>query len=248
MRNFKLTIAYDGTAYGGWQTQKNAPTIQETIERILHRILQEKIRLIGASRTDAGTHALGQVAHFKSKTKLSPELILKGLNALLPFDIRILKIERVPLSFHAQFGAKKKLYRYTVVRSHVVLPVERFFAYHYPYPLNVRDIRKATRFLVGTHDFVSFQGRNAKPPRKSTRRTIYRLEIIPKKDRLIFEIEANGFLYTMVRTIVGTLLEVGNGKRSAENVKQLLKTRDRTKAGMTVPAKGLYLVKVVYEN
>jgi tRNA pseudouridine38-40 synthase len=248
-QNFKLTIAYDGTNYAGWQRQKNAPTIQETIEKVLYRILQQEIRLTGASRTDAGAHAIGQVSNFKVKTKLSPEVMLKGLNGLLPRDIRVLEIENVPTHFHSQYGAKKKLYRYTIIRSPQVLPQERFFVHHYPYPLNVKAMRQAAKYLIGTHDFASFQGSKGAgaglKPTPATRK-IYRLQIIRKKDRLLFEIEADGFLYTMVRTIAGTLLEVGSSKRSAESVKELLRQKDRTKAGVTLPAKGLYLVVVKY--
>ncbi len=273
MQNFKLTIAYDGTNYAGWQTQKNAPTVQETIEKVLERILQQKIRLTGAGRTDAGAHAMGQVANFKCRgrpmclpknradTRVRPyvETLLKGLNGLLPRDIRILKIEPVPLKFHAQFDAKKKLYRYTIVISPEVLPQERFFVYHYPYPLNVRAMKQAAKYLVGTHDFASFQGSKGvgadprvRPKAGRTQgcaptiRTIYRFQIFRKRDRLIFELEGNGFLYTMVRVIVGTLLEVGRAKRPWGSIRQVLKKRDRTYAGPTLPAKGLCLLKVSY--
>lgn len=261
LQNFRLTIAYDGTNYAGWQTQKNAPTVQETIEKILQRILQQKIRLIGASRTDSGAHAVGQAANFvcrgrplclpKNRARPYTEILLRGLNGLLPRDIRVLEIEEVPLKFHSQFNAKKKLYRYTIVTPPEVLPQERFFVYHYPYPLNVSAMKQAAKYLVGTHDFASFQGSKWVgadfKPAPATRR-IYRLQIIQKKDRLLFEIEANGFLYTMARTIVGTLLEIGNGKRSAESVKELLRQKDRTKAGVTLPAKGLCLVVVKYRH
>ncbi len=250
-KNFKLTIAYDGTNYAGWQTQKNAPTVQETIEKVLQRILQQKIGLTGASRTDAGAHAVGQVANFKTKTKVPPEEILKGLNGLLPRDIRVLKIEEVSLKFHSRYDAKKKLYRYTIIRTPQVLPQERFFVYHYPYPLNVRAMKQAAKYLVGAHDFASFQGKNSNGSTEkiksfSSTRTLHRLQIVQKKDRLIFEIEANGFLYTMVRTIVGTLLEVGSGKRAPENVKKLMIHKDRTLAGPTVPAKGLCLRHILF--
>ena len=269
MQNFKLTIAYDGTHYAGWQVQKNAPTVQETIEKVLHRILQEKVHLIGASRTDAGVHALGQVANFKCRGRFETrpyedirEILLKGLNGLLPCDIRVLKIEKAPLDFHAQYNAKKKLYRYTIIRTNQVLPQERFFVYHYPHPLNVSSMRQAAKYLVGTHDFASFQGKSKNGdsphsgtvpkipkirPSLSTRR-IYRLQILQKKDRLIFRISANGFLYTMVRTIVGTLLEVGSGKRTPWSFKELLTHKDRTLAGTTISAKGLCLLHIIYQK
>ena len=244
MQNFKMTLAYDGTGYAGWQSQKNAPTVQETIEKVLHRILQEDVCLIGASRTDAGVHALGQVANFASDTQLSCEILERGCNALLPSDIRILEIEKVPFSFHAQYHAKKKLYRYTIIKAPQVLPQERFFVYHYPVRLNVLAMRRAARFLVGMHDFSSFQGSDSKRRLKTSRRRVFRLDVIQRKGRLLFEIEANGFLYTMVRTIVGTLLEVGNGRRTAESIKPLLSKRDRRLAGKTLPARGLCLVKI----
>lgn len=265
-QNFKLTIAYDGTNYAGWQTQKNAPTVQETIEKVLERILQQKVHLTGASRTDSGAHAVGQTANFICRGGFETKILLRGLNGLLPRDIRVLKIEPVPLKFHSQYNAKKKLYRYTIVTAPQVLPQERFFIHHYPYPLNVKAMKQAAKYLVGTHDFASFQGSNvgadprarlsARPRVRPkigrthrcapTIRTINHFQIIQKKDCLLFEIEANGFLYTMARTIVGTLLEIGNNKRSAESVKELLRQKDRTKAGVTLPAKGLCLVVVKY--
>ena len=262
MQNLKLTIAYDGTHYAGWQRQKNAPSVQETIEKVLERILRQKIRLIGASRTDAGAHAVGQAANFKCrggfKTRPYVKILLRGLNGLLPRDIRVLKIKPVPLKFHSQYNAKKKLYRYTIVTTPQVLPQERFFVYHYPYSLNVRAMKQAAKYWVGTHDFASFQGSDSKRELKKgtvpvrgqspSIRTIHRLQIFQKKDRLIFEIEANGFLYTMVRTIIGTLLEVGNGRRRIESVKELLRRKDRAQAGATLPAKGLCLISVTCYN
>ncbi len=259
-QNFRLTIAYDGTNYAGWQTQKNAPTVQETIEKVLERILQQKIRLTGASRTDSGAHAVGQTANFIIRGQAPNwEILLRGLNGLLPRDIRVLKIEPVPLKFHSQYHAKKKLYRYTIVTTPEVLPQERFFVYHYPYPLNVSAMKQAAKYLVGRHDFASFQrSKNVgadprvRPDRGQpqgvapTIRTIHRLQILQQKGRLIFDIEANGFLYTMVRTIVGTLLEVGNGKRTPENLKILLTQKNRSLAGPTVPAKGLCLVQIYF--
>ena len=247
MQNLKLTIAYDGTNYAGWQIQKNAPTVQETIEKVLHRILQEKVRLTGASRTDAGAHAIGQAANFTIRGRApNLQILLRGLNGLLPRDIRILKIERVPSEFHSQFDAKKKLYRYTIVTSPEALPQERFFVYHYPYSLNVNTMKQAARFLAGRHDFASFQSAGATRRDTSTIRTVHRLQIFQKKDRLIFEVEANGFLYTMVRTIIGTLLEVGNGKRRVKDVRTILTQRDRCQAGAVLPAKGLVLQRVWY--
>ena len=245
-RNFRLIIAYDGTNYAGWQRQENAPTVQEAIEKVLQRVLREKISLAGASRTDAGTHALGQVAHFRTASRLSSEVLLKALNGLLPRDIRTLKVEEVPLSFHSRYQAKEKLYRYTLVTAPQVLPQERFFVYHYPYSLHLKAMRQGSKFLIGTHDFSAFQGSDTKRKSKNNRRRITRFSILQKNDRLIFEVSANGFLYTMVRVIAGTLLEIGIGKRIPENIQELLKKRDRRLAGPTVPARGLCLVRVGY--
>ena len=247
-KKFKILVEYDGTNYFGWQLQKNGPTIQGEIEKALRKILQKRIPVVGAGRTDRGVHAIGQVAHFVSETSIPPRKLLLALNSLLPKDICIKEVEVVPMSFHAIFSAKSKVYRYRIVNQSYPSALLDRYAYWCPFPLDVARMREGARHLIGTYDFSSFETANS--PRKSSVRTVFRLDVVEKLwqgHRLIdVVVEADGFLYNMVRAIVGTLVEVGRGKLSPEDVAWIRDKKERKWAGPTAPAKGLCLEKVLY--
>jgi len=245
MPNFKLTIEYDGTAYCGWQRQAGDPTIQEAIETALAVMVNRPVSVIGAGRTDAGVHALGQVAHFKAETRLTPGVFLKGLNSLLPDDIVIRGCHRVPDAFHARYDARGKHYRYRVLNRSLPAAIGRHYAWHVRRPLDLAAMGQAAAALCGTHDFKSFEG--AGSPRRSTVRTVFRCEVNPcGEDLLHLDIEGDGFLRHMVRNIAGTLVEIGSGRRPADDMPAILAARDRHRAGITAPARGLFLVGVDY--
>ncbi|MDD2605176.1 MAG: tRNA pseudouridine(38-40) synthase TruA [Desulfobacteraceae bacterium] len=245
MPSFKLTIEYDGTAYCGWQRQAGDPTVQETIERALASMVNHPVSLAGAGRTDAGVHALGQVAHFRADTRLTAEVFLKGLNSLLPEDIVIRACHCVPDAFHARYDARGKHYRYRILNRPRPMAIGRNYAWHVRHPLDIAVMRQAAAVLCGTHDFKSFEG--AGSPRSSTVRTIFRCELTPcEEDLLHLDIAGDGFLRHMVRNIAGTLVEVGSGRRPPDDVPAILAARDRHRAGITAPARGLFLVGVDY--
>ncbi len=248
VRNIKLTIEYDGTNFKGWQTQLHDRTIQNEIEKSSQKIFNEKIRLIGSGRTDSGVHALGQVANFKTKSSMTCEEIQKALNANLPKDIVILKVEEVSLKFHAQYDAKRKTYRYTILHRPHRCAQQRDFCLFYPHPLNLRLMRQEAQVLIGRHNFKSFQASDPSKPHRSTDtiRTIKHLDIRKRGDSIVIEIEANGFLYKMVRNIIGTLLEIGNNKLLKGGIRMILVQKNRTAAGYTAKALGLTLLKVTY--
>ena len=244
MPTFKLTLEYDGTNYHGWQVQPNLATIQGTLETVIGQVSQHKTHVTAAGRTDAGVHALAQVAHFSTTARLTAEEWLRALNGLLPPDVAVQAVEEVPDSFHARYSAKSKLYRYRIFARVNRTALSRSKILHYPYPLDLDATEVAERALIGTHDFTSFQGSqtdNENPVCSVTKLTVDRFG-----DEVIFEVEANRFLKQMVRNIVGTLLEVGRGKMQAGDIAGILAAKDRTKAGPTAPAHGLYLVKVDY--
>ena len=244
MRNLVLTVSFDGTNYAGFQVQKNAVTVQEVLEKTLSKILKEKVRLNSAGRTDAGVHAVAQIASFKTKASIPPSALKKGLNTLLPPDIAIQKVEEAPLSFHPRYEAVSKWYRYTLRNHPSRSPFDRFYTTYYPYPLDIRAMQKAARALIGKYDFKSFQAKDKKE--RSSIRTIRRLSIQKKSPYVFINIEGNGFLYKMVRNIVGTLIEVGRGKWSPEEMKKILSQKNRLSAGKTAPARGLCLMGVRY--
>ena len=246
MRNLVLTVSFDGTNYSGFQVQKNAVTVQGVLEKTLSKILQEKVRLRSAGRTDSGVHALAHIASFKTKTTFPLAALKRALNSLLPRDIVIGKIEEAPLSFHPRYEAMSKWYRYTLRNHASRSPFDRFYTTFYPHPLDIRAMQKASRYLMGRNDFKSFQARDKKE--RSSVRKIRRLSIRKKSPYVFIDIEGNGFLYKMVRTIVGTLLEVGRGKRDPAEIKKILSQKDRSKAGPTAPAQGLSLVSVRYPS
>ena len=244
MPTFKLTLEYDGTNYHGWQVQPNVPTIQRALEAAIKQVAQHEVNVIGAGRTDAGVHALAQVAHFSTTARLTAEEWLRALNGLLPPDVAVLAVEEVSETFHARYSAKSKLYRYHLLTRPHRSALSRSKVLHYPYPLDLTAMQEASRALIGTHDFSSFQG--SPTDTENPICTISRLEIERFGDEIRFEVEANRFLKQMVRAIVGTLLEVGRGKLRAGDVAGILAAKDRTKAGPTAPAHGLYLVRVDY--
>lgn len=255
MRNIKLTIEYDGTNYCGWQIQKvhssasgrrtqSRKSIQETIEKALEKILPERVRLIASGRTDSGVHALGQVANFKTKSKIVPLRLKAALNSNLPADIRIKNAVDVDLNFHSRFQAKCKLYRYRILNKKVPSVFSKDYSYFVPYSLDWKAMRRASRVLVGSHNFSSFQARDKRE--RTPFRTIKSLRTYKENGEILIDIEANGFLYNMARNIVGTLIEVGRGKLKKGAVKEILQKKDRKFAGPTAPAKGLCLVKVKY--
>ena len=249
MRNIKLTIEYDGTNFNGWQIQgHDQRTVQGEIEKVLHRIFKTQTRLIGSGRTDSGVHAKGQVAHFKADSSLQPIRILKAINTYLPEDVSVVKVEDVTEDFHAQYSVKSKIYRYTVLNSDHRLPLSRFVSFVYPYRLNLAVIRQEAKSLIGKKDFRSFQSFDPalKPKKKNSVRTIKKLTIKKRGDFVYIDIEADGFLYKMVRNIVGTLLEIGSGLKPKGSIKKILRQKDRTQAGQTAAAHGLCLLEVKY--
>ena len=244
MPTFKLVLEYDGTNYHGWQVQPNLPTIQSALEAAISRVAQHKVNVTAAGRTDAGVHALGQVAHFTTTARLTAEEWQRALNGLLPPDIAVQAVEEAPNTFHARFSAKSKLYRYRIFARVQRSALSRSKILHYPYPLDLDAMEVACRALIGTHNFSSFQGSTTDTENPVC--TITKLTVDRFGDEVIFEVEGNRFLKQMVRAIVGTLLEVGRGKLKAGEVAGILAAKDRTKAGPTAPAHGLYLVKVDY--
>ena len=257
-RNIKLVIRYDGTRYSGWQSQKNAETVQEAIESALKNITGRKVKLTGAGRTDSGVHAVGQVANFKTCSKLAINKITDALNSSLPEDILIVSAEDVSLKFDSQRSARSKRYRYTVTTARFADPFIRHFAARFSYPLSIRSMRRAARALTGRHDFKAFQAagssgsnmvrrvHHALSLSKGTVRTIEKIKIEKCGDLVYIDVSADGFLYNMVRIIAGTLLEIGRGKIPEESIQKMLIKRDRRSAGPTAPSKGLCLMNVEY--
>jgi len=248
---FKLVVACRGTDFCGWQKQNNGNSLQETVEEALARILCEQTRVIASGRTDAGVHSLGQVVAFRTGVNRSAENIRQGLNGFLPDSIRVLSVRKVSDDFHPQFQAKKKAYRYLVQNTSAANPLLSPYAYFFPEKLNLTKMRQAAAYLVGRHDFTAFQasGRKVKDPV----RTIYSLTVREEPSGLLqavglvsITVVGSGFLYKMVRNIVGTLLEVGRGKIKPEAVQEILESGDRKKAGKTMPAHGLTLLWVKY--
>jgi tRNA pseudouridine38-40 synthase len=249
MRYFKLTIAYDGTDFHGWQIQANKPTIQGEIVSVLRRITQENIQLLGAGRTDAGVHALGQVGSFRTQSPLSAAEFQRALNALLPPTIRIVDAEETGPNFSARRSAKGKIYRYRLYRGKVVPPALWRFVLHYPFPLNEEAMRAAAARFAGVHDFSSFAastGSEDDDKERNMEREIFATELRRTEDgdELWFTVHGHSFLRYMVRKMVGTLLEVGRGKLTPEDIDKLYTLKDRSKSGPTVPPQGLFMVSV----
>ncbi|MBJ6801762.1 tRNA pseudouridine(38-40) synthase TruA [Geomonas propionica] len=244
MRNIKLIIEYDGTAYSGWQVQPNGLTIQEVIEQALAKMLGERTPLHGSGRTDAGVHARGMVACFKTARTMPLRAFREGLNCLLPGDIAVREAHEVPLDFHPRFDAQAKHYRYTMLLDDLRSPLVRHTAWRVRGKLDIEAMRAACRLFVGEHDFAAFRATNCAA--KTTVRRIFSMELVQEGRLLHLDINGSGFLKNMVRIITGTLIEVGHGKMSAADVARLLKGGDRQHAGMTVPPQGLCLMQVFY--
>jgi tRNA pseudouridine38-40 synthase len=247
---FKLTIAYDGTRYEGWQVQKTGTGVQEKVEAALAKLFPSHPRVHGSSRTDTGVHALGMVAHFEAppaECKMSARKLALALNAWLPEDIRVVAAARARQDFHARFAATGKQYRYFVWNHSAMNPLIRHTAWHVPRPLDLPAMRRAAPFFVGQHDFQSFAA-NPGYAKASTVRTLARCELTKRGCLLTFVIEGDGFLYKMCRGIVGTLVQVGLGKFPPDEVNRMLAKKDRRLAGMTAPAHGLVLWKVFYRR
>jgi len=249
MRFFKLTLSYDGTAYAGWQIQANANTIQAELERALREVTGEQIRVVASGRTDAGVHALAQVVSFSSGTRLPADVLARAIDANVPKDIGILDVREAPEGFHAIRDAVRKRYRYIIQDGPACDVFARAYAWYIPGRLDVEAMQRAAQTLLGTHDFSSFEASGSE--RATSVRTIAELVVERRPgdhlDRIIVEIEADGFLYNMVRNIVGTLVEVGRGKQPVDWVVKVLAAKDRKLAGMTAPPHGLYLVRVEYD-
>lgn len=244
MPTWKLTLEYDGAAYSGWQRQARDPTIQEALESAIERISRIATPVIGAGRTDAGVHALGQVASFRSDPELGPDEWKRALNGLLPRDICVRAVEAVADDFHARYAARAKRYRYRILNRPDRSALDRDRLWHLAKPLDVDAMRAAAQPLIGSHDFSSFQG--SPTDTENPVCDVTRLEVASKGDVVAVEVEADRFLKQMVRAIVGTLVEVGLGKRVPEDMKTVLAARDRRAAGYTAPPHGLYLVAVRY--
>ena len=244
MKRIKLTIAYDGTNYCGWQIQPNGITIEEILNKALSKMTGEEVFVIGASRTDSGVHALGNVAVFDTETTIPADKIAIALNQRLPEDIVITKSEEVPLDFHPRYCNCSKTYEYHIINTRIPIPTKRLTNYFVSYVLDIDKMRQAASYLVGEHDFVSFC--NVRTDVENTVRTITALDIITNENEITIRITGNGFLYNMVRIIVGTLIRVGRGFYEPEKVKEILEAKDRKAAGVTAPAHGLMLVEIKY--
>jgi tRNA pseudouridine38-40 synthase len=246
MRNIKLVIEYDGTGYNRCQKQKDQRTIQQEIENALEKILKNKMHLIGSGRTDSGVHALGQVANFKTDSNILPNELLMALNAMLPQDIVIVDASYEKEDFNSRISAKKKHYRYVINNSKLPSALNKDREYHYKYYLDVDNMKLAAKDLIGKHDFRAFMAAGSKVV--DTKREMYDIKINTLNGRIIIDVIGNGFLYNMVRIIVGTLLDIGSGRLDICTIKNMLLTGDRNLGGKTVPPQGLYLVNVEYEN
>jgi len=243
-RNIKVIVEYDGTDFFGFQRQPGRRTVQGTLEWALSRITGEQIRVIGAGRTDAGVHALGQVISFKTCGSIPTEKISVAMNSLLPRDVVAKDAEEVPEDFHARFSAVSRLYRYRILNSRYPSAIEGRFVWYVPLHLDVEAMKRAAEPLIGRHDFASFAMAEAR--RGGTVRELTRLDIRRQDDLIEIEMEANAFLHTMARTVVGTLVEVGSGRRRPAEIGEILLKTDRRSAGRTAPARGLCLVSVEY--
>lgn len=250
MRTLKLTLQYDGTAYVGWQRQESGTSIQSLLEDALARIEGTAVSVQGSGRTDAGVHALGQTASVVLGSAIELPVLSRALNAVLPPDVRVLGSEEVEAGFHARFSAVGKIYEYRILNAPVVSPFLQRYVWHVPQPLAIDVMREASQALVGAHDFAAFQGSGSAVA--TTDRVIRAIEwqdvAMPGGDDLplVMRIEGDGFLRHMVRNIVGTMVEVGTGRWPARRVADALGSRDRSQAGPTAPARGLFLVRVLY--
>ena len=246
MRNIKLTIEYDGKGFNGWQKQPNKLNIQGEIERAIETITGEEVDLIASGRTDAGVHAFGQIANFKTSSNLPIEKFAIAINSKLKKSIRIQNAEEVDERFHSRYSCKRKTYRYIINNSDQGSAIYRNLEYYIPIKLNVDEMKKAVKYFEGEHDFKGFKASGTSS--KSSVRTIYEANVYKDGDKIIIELTGNGFLYNMVRIVSGTLVDVGLGKIKSEEIPTIIDSKDRQKAGKTLPPYALYLVKVEYED
>lgn len=245
MRNFKMVVEYDGTAYCGWQRQKNGISIQQVLEEKIRLLTCENVKVIGSGRTDAGVHALNQVAGFRSSTLLPAEILCRGINGLLPSDIVVKELEEVPAEFHPQYDARGKIYIYKICNRRLRPALGRNYLWFIQHPLDLTAMRQAAEYLIGRYDFSCFCATGSSV--KDRTRTVNGVNITADEDGLLeITIEAQGFLRYMVRNIVGTLVEIGRGKREPAEMKEIIDSRNRNIAGITAPACGLYLKEVKY--
>ncbi len=246
MKNIKLTIEYDGSRYAGWQRQDNAMTVQQKLEEALYKLCGEPINLIGSGRTDSGVHAKGQAANFKTISTIPPERFSYALNSMLPCDIKINRSEAVPMDFHARFSATGKKYRYSIINNTHGTAIGWQYLHHINLPLDIQAMSEAAKEFIGTHDFAGFMATGS--PVHSTVRSIYESKLIQEESLIHFIVIGNGFLYNMVRIMAGTLIDVGKGKIIANEIPNIITSREREKAGATAPANGLFLEEVYYDN
>ena len=246
MKRVKLTVAYDGTNYCGWQIQPNGVTIEEKLNQAICKLTGEEITVIGASRTDSGVHALGNVAVFDTNSSIPPERFSYALNQRLPEDIVIVKSEEVPLEWHPRYQDTLKTYEYHIINSRVAIPTKRLYNCFISFPLDVEKMRQGAAYIVGEHDFASFCC--IRTNAKTTVRTVTDLQIVQNGEEITIRITGNGFLYNMVRIITGVLIRVGRGFYEPEKVKELLDGVERTQEAITAPPQGLYLIEIQYEQ
>lgn len=245
MKRVKLTVAYDGTDYCGWQIQPNGITVEEVLNKAISKIAGEDIHVIGASRTDSGVHAHGNVAVFDTKAKIPGERVAYALNQKLPDDIVIVKSEEVPLDWHPRYqDVISKTYEYHIYNAKVPNPLKRKYTAFVSYDLDVEKMREGAKFLIGEHDFASFC--NVRTNVEDTVRTVEDIQILEENGEIVIRITGNGFLYNMVRIIAGTLIRVGRGYYEPEKVKEILGAKERTEAGVTAPPQGLVLMEIRY--
>jgi tRNA pseudouridine38-40 synthase len=251
MRNLKLVLAYDGSEFSGWQVQPDAVTIQGTLASAIGRVTGEKVLPQGSGRTDAGVHALAQVATFTTESPIPAENLVKALNDILPPSIRVLEAAEAPLAFHARKSARAKTYRYRIYRGAICPPFLARYVWHYPYPLDEDAMGRAAGFVVGQHDFTSFAAVDPERGREdetiSNVREIFASTWEREEEELVYLVRGSGFLHHMVRNLIGTLVLVGKGTLKPEDMAMILEARNRSAAGATVPASGLYLVSVDYQ-
>ena len=246
LRRYYLIVEYDGTDYCGWQRQINGPSVQQTLEESLARLTGENIACTGSSRTDAGVHALGLCVHFDSATRIPPEKIAFALNTMLPGDIRVRESGLAREKFHARYAAAGKVYRYTFYNARHDCAVGRQYMAHVPLPMDEQRMHEEAQSLIGTHDFAAFAASGSVV--KSTVRTIYKAQVTRRGDVVELTVMGDGFLYNMVRIIAGTLMEIGTGKRAPGAIADAIETGNRLALGQTAPAKGLMLMRVLYEG
>lgn len=244
MRNIKIIIEFDGSNFCGWQKQPKGRTVQQTIEKAINKATNEQIEINGSSRTDAGVHAKGMVANFFTNSTIPADKFREAINARLPEDVSIIKSEEVDENFHARYSSKGKTYSYTIINRYERLSLGHQYLYHYRYKLDMEKMNEACTYFVGKHDFSAFMSPGSSI--KTTVRTIHDIHIQKNGDKIIIYVTGDGFLYNMVRIIVGTLLKIGNGKLEPEDIPQIIEEKNRKRAGMCVPPNGLVLEKVFY--